>query len=87
MLDRYQDVVVFTMSGFDYYEHFNVQKSLITHKPVGVNFIVGSMTPNTRHMTDDVKKIAGKNPTFNVVTLNPWTFVPEEYETYEFNLD
>lgn len=49
---------------------------MISQKPIGVNFIIGSGTTYT-----------GKPPSFNVVYLDPETMLPVIFETYAFDLD
>jgi hypothetical protein len=48
---------------------------MLEKKPIGMSFIVGSTTTFT-----------GKNPSFNVIYLDPDTMLPIDYETYGFDI-
>jgi len=49
---------------------------MVTHEPIGMNFIVGSVTT-----------YQGKPPSFNVVYLDAETMLPIDYETHVFDLE
>ena len=53
---------------------------MLDSQPIGVNFIVGSMTPNLLYGES-------KNPSFNVVYLDPETMLPVDLDVYAFDLE
>jgi len=64
------------MHGHLHDEQWQVQRDVLEKKPIGVNYIVGSVT--TEHH---------RPPSFAVIYLDPNSLVPVEYETYVFDLD
>jgi hypothetical protein len=44
LLDKYQHVVRWGMQGHIHDEQWQVQRDVLTKQPIGVNFIVGSVT-------------------------------------------
>ena len=75
-MDRYQHIVRFGVAGHIHKEQWQVQRDTYNHKPIGVNYIVGSATTYTQ-----------KPPSFNVLYLDPESLLPVEYETWAFDLD
>ena len=75
IFDRYQNVIRWSVFGQKHNELFNVQKSLYGRKPTGVNYIVGSGSPN-----------GGKEPSFSVMYVDPKTMLPVDIETWAFDL-
>lgn len=76
LMDRYQTVVRFGVQGHIHKEQWQVQRSTVDKKPIGMNFIVGSAT-----------SYQDKPPSFNVVYLHPENLLPVEYETWALDLD
>ena len=72
------------MSGHTHREQFNIQKDVINSMPVGMNFIIGSVSP---YMGSLSGAPSGKNPSFSVAYIDPDTSLPVEIETYGFDLD
>jgi len=65
IMDRFQHVIRWGMYAHIHKEQFQVQTDMITKKPIGVNFIIGSGTT-----------FQGKPPSFNVVYIDPVTLLP-----------
>ena len=74
-MDRYQATIRWSMYGHVHQEQYQVQTAVDDGKAIGMNYIVGSTTT-----------FIGKNPSFNVIYLDPETMLPLEYETYAFDL-
>ena len=70
------------MSGHTNREQFNVQKDIINSQPIGMNFIIGSMSP----YMGKLEKADGKNPSFSVAYVDKETALPVDIETYTFDL-
>jgi len=75
-MDRYQHVIRWGMYAHIHKEQFQVQTDMITKKPIGVNFIIGSGTT-----------FQGKPPSFNILYIDPVTMLPVQFETHAFDLD
>lgn len=75
LMDRYQTVIKFGVHGHVHKEQWQVQRDFLHKKPIGVNFIAGSITT-----------FIGKPPSFNVLYIDPELLIPVEYETYSFDL-
>lgn len=54
------------MYGHRHVEKITVQTSVITHEPIGLVFKVGGMVTG------------GKNPSFDVLHLDPETMLPQD---------
>lgn len=63
------------MYGHNHEESFAVQTSMLEKKPIGLTFQVGAVTTYTN-----------KNPSFNVIELDPKTLLPIDYYVYAMNL-
>ena len=74
-MDRYQNVVRFSLFGHTHMEHFNVVKSIDDNKNIGINFICGSATTQT-----------DMNPGFTVVEIDEEFMIPTNFKTYYFDL-
>jgi hypothetical protein len=75
ILERYQNVIRFSLSGHTHNEEFEVIRSLSDNKNIGINFIAGSLTTYTNF-----------NPAFTVIELDAEYMLPLNFETYYFNL-
>lgn len=75
IVERYQHIIRWAMYGHDHIESYQVVRSIMTGKPILVNFLAGSGTSEI-----------GKEPSFNVILLDPDTMLPVEYQTYAFDL-
>ena len=76
LMDRFQDVVRMSFAGHSHSEEFHLTRSIAdANKPIGWTFMAGSVT-----------SIGGKNPGFNVITLDAEHLVPVEIDTYMFNI-
>lgn len=68
-MDRFSNVVRFSMFGHTHDESFNVVKSMLTEeKNVGLNFISGSLTTYTNN-----------NPSFSIIEIDSETLIPVSY--------
>jgi sphingomyelin phosphodiesterase len=75
LMDRYQDVVRFTMVGHTHNEGFQVTRSIVDSKAIGWTYRTGSMTT-----------YGGKNPGFTLVELDAEYLVPVKMDTYFYNV-
>jgi len=74
--DRFQHIIRWGMYSHIHQEQYQVVRDMVTHEPIGMNFIVGSVTT-----------YKGKPPSFNVVYLDAETMLPIDYETHTFDLE
>lgn len=66
LLDRYQHIVRFGFCGHYHIQGWNVERDMTELKPIGMNFMVGAVTP-----------WGGKHqPSFQVLYLDPDTLIP-----------
>ena len=70
-MDRFQTVVRFGVQGHIHKEQWNVLRDVLYSQPIGMNFLVGSMTTFNAFNT-------GKLPSFNVATLDADSLIPIE---------
>lgn len=75
IMDRFQTVIRFGIYAHLHKEQYQVQRDIVQKKPIGMNFIIGSVTT-----------YQGKPPSFNVAYLDPETLLPVEFETHAFDL-
>jgi hypothetical protein len=75
ILDRYSNVIRWSMYSHKHKEIFNIQRSLFSQRPLSINYLVGSGTPN-----------GGKDPSFSVIYIDPKTLLPIDFETWIFDL-
>jgi sphingomyelin phosphodiesterase len=75
-MDRFNDIIVFGVHGHIHKEQWNVQRDMLSKKPLRMNYIVGSVTT-----------FRNKPPNFGVIYLEPENLLPVEYETWSFDLD
>jgi sphingomyelin phosphodiesterase len=76
IVDRYQTVIRWSMAGHIHREQYQVVTDMISKDPIGMNFIVGAVTP-----------YQGKAPSFNVIYIDPDLMIPVDYESWLFDLD
>lgn len=76
IVDRYQHIIRWGMYSHIHQEQYQVVRSIAGNKPIGVNYIIGSVTTYT-----------GKPNSFNVMYLDPDTLLPVDFETHAFDLD
>lgn len=70
LMDRFQHIIRWGMYGHYHKEQYSVVRDFITQKPIMTNFIVGSVTT-----------FKGLAPSFGIITLDPDTMLPIDYET------
>jgi hypothetical protein len=75
LMDRYQHIVRFSMHGHTHEEQYQVIRGIQDHKPIGLSFLVGSVTP-----------WVGRNPGFSVITFDYETSLPIEIETHYLDI-
>ena len=80
-MDRFQHIIRFGIYSHLHYESYQVQTDMRTHKPIGVNFIIGSGTTYIDGLVE------GKPQSFNVIYADKTTLFPLNFESYAFDLD
>jgi hypothetical protein len=75
IVDRFQHIIRWGMYAHIHKEQFQVVRDIAMKKPILQNFIIGSATT-----------YQGKEPSFNVIHLDPDTMLPVELQTYAFDL-
>jgi len=76
LLERYQNVIRFSVSGHTHNEEFEVIRSMSDPtKNIGMMFIAGSLTTYT-----------GFNPAFTLIEMDAEYLVPLNFKTYYFDL-
>lgn len=69
LMERYQHIVRFSLSGHTHSESFSIIKGINDNKNIGINYVAGSVTT----FTDD-------NPGFTVLELDAEYLVPLNYK-------
>lgn len=75
LMDRFQNVVRWSVFSHIHAEQFQVVKDIIEHKPIMFNLIAGSVTT-----------YQGKPPSFDIVYVDPESMLPIDVETHTFDL-
>lgn len=75
LVDRFQHIIRFGMYAHIHKEQFQVVRDVAFRQPILQNFIIGSATT-----------YQGKEPSFNVIHLDPETMLPVELQTFAFDL-
>lgn len=75
-MTRYEGTIRWSMYGHVHNEQYQVQRDVLNREPIGMNFIVGSVTT-----------FGGLYPSFDILYLDPDTMLPIDMITYRFNLD
>ena len=83
ILERYSDTIRWSASGFAKTEGFNVVMDSYGSKPVGINFMMPSVSTQYR---DDQGGENGKDPNFVVMHVDKETKLPVDIETYYMDL-
>jgi len=78
LMDRYQHVIRWTMAAHYHKQSWNIERSMFSHEPIGMNYIIGSTTPWSSHQV--------KKPTFVVMEMDPDTMIPVNMVTYSFDI-
>jgi hypothetical protein len=65
------------MSAHRHKQWWNVERSMNTKEPIGMNYILGSITPWGH----------SKKPSFVVMDINPDTMIPVDVNTYSFDIN
>lgn len=76
LMDRFQHIIRWGMYGHYHKEQYSVVRDIITQKPIMTNFILGSVTT-----------FIGLAPSFGIITLDPVTMLPIDFETQVFHLE
>lgn len=76
IMDRYQHVIRWSLYSHTHYEQYQVISDMIEKKPIGMTYVVGSATT-----------YQGKPPSFAVMSVDPDTMLPVDYQVYAFDLD
>lgn len=76
ILDRFQHIIRVNIAAHTHNEEFNVQRAVVSGKPIGVQMISGSVTTSTYH-----------NPQFRSVTLDLKTMLPILVETERLDIE
>ena len=61
---------------------FNIERDVVTHKAIGVNYIAPSVSPRSSFLPTGKTK----DPSFSVISIDQMSGLPVDFETYSFNL-
>lgn len=75
LTERYQHIIRFSLFGHNHDEEVMITKSFLDNKPIGVNFVAGSMTTYV-HM----------NPSFLSLEIDSEYMLPVSAKTYILNI-
>ena len=75
-MERYQHIVRFGLFGHTHDEEISVVKGVNDSKPIGINFLSGSLTT-----------YINRNPAFTVYELDEEFMIPVSIKTYYFDLE
>lgn len=84
ILDRFQTVIRAGIYSHTHSLSYQVVSDLATKKPIGMSYVIGSLT--TYHFASTPEHIVDKDPNFCVMYLDPDTMIPIDYEVWRFDL-